>query len=181
MTGSPLTQTHGSSQLVPKNEAAMTQLARTLQQIFAQRQGLPWFKNARPISSQVCQVFHCPLSRDRIVLSFGRGRGQHQSDIRPLEHYKELSCIRKVPSRHSNLPKGPLEAIVHEISQMFDFFRTATLCCLQSISRRAKLNPSYQPRDFISLMIGSTHWCGSSSRANRDWRQRGKFNWWWRR
>jgi hypothetical protein len=51
-----LIHTHGLPQPVPNNEAAMTHLARTLQQIFARRHGIAWFKIARPMSLQVYQL-----------------------------------------------------------------------------------------------------------------------------
>jgi hypothetical protein len=57
MDGLPLTQTHGLSQPVPNNEAAMTHLARTLQQqIFVRICRIALFKIARPMPLQVYQL-----------------------------------------------------------------------------------------------------------------------------
>jgi hypothetical protein len=79
--GSLLIQPHGSLQLLPNNEAAVTHFARTPQRIFASSYRLPCFKIARQISSQIGQISFFSLSMDHIVLSPGRGR---DLDERPI-------------------------------------------------------------------------------------------------
>jgi hypothetical protein len=101
--GSLIRQTHGSLRLVPNNKAEVTYLCQSPSKISRSATWLPWFKIVLPTSSQVYKKLHCSLSRDWMVLSFGSGRGpdgrplQHQSGTRPLEDYKDLSCMRKFP------------------------------------------------------------------------------------
>jgi hypothetical protein len=98
MGGLPLTQTHGLPQPVPNNEAAMTHLARTLQQFLAQRHGIPWFKIARPVSLQVCQLLHYLLSKDWTVLSLRKGKGRVEDPAR-------VSMSKGIPKRKGGIER----------------------------------------------------------------------------